>query len=108
MPTLGETDAQVAPEVAVKDIGAPFVVSVTICAADGSGGAVKLNVAGFKVSVDGGDVTSSVTATTTGAATPVTVMVMDEEYVPTARLFGFTVTLSDAGKFPLFRLSCSQ
>lgn len=79
MPTLGETVAQVAPEVAVNEIGAPFVVSVTVCAADGSGGAVKFNVDGFSVSVDGGEVTSNVTSTMTGDATPVTVTVMEEE-----------------------------
>lgn len=108
IPTVGETVAHVAPEVAVNEIGAPFVVSVTVCAADGSGGAVKLNVDGLSVSVDGGEVTSRVTATITGASTPVTVIVIEEEYVPTASPVGFTLTLILAGKFPLVRLVASQ
>lgn len=55
-----------------------MVVSVTVCAVEGLGGAVKVRVAGFKLNVEGAAVTFSVTTATTGAAIPLTVIDTDE------------------------------
>lgn len=108
MPTLGETVNHVAPGVAVNEIGAPFVDSVTVWDGAGFGGAVKVRVAGFSDKVEGAAVTFKVTGTTTGAAAPVTVIVIEDTYCATGRLLGFTVTLSDAGRLPPFRFTFSQ
>jgi hypothetical protein len=70
--------SQVAPDVAVKEIGAPFVVIVMVCDAGGLGGVVKFNVVVLNISVDGAGVTTSVTGMVTGA-TPVTVRVTVDE-----------------------------
>ena len=78
IPTVGETVIQVAPDVAVKEIGEPLVDNVTVCVADGSGGAANARVAGVKVKVEGGAVTFRFTVTTTGDATPVTVIVTED------------------------------
>jgi predicted aspartyl protease len=75
MPTAGETLSQVAPEVAVNEMGEPLVDIVTVCATDGLGGAVNIRVDELKVKVEGGEVTWSVTVTTAGDPTPETVMV---------------------------------
>ena len=85
-----------------------MVDNVTVCAADGLGGAVKTKLVGLRVKVEGGEVTSSPTVTTAGDATPATVMVTADEYVPTGRLVGFTSTLMEAGKVPLSKLTVSQ
>jgi len=108
IPTVGETISHVAPAVAENEIGAPFVDRVTVWAADGLGGAVNVSVAGFNDSVEGASVTFNVTATTEGAAAPVTVIVMADTYCPTGRLFGFTLTLSVAGSVPLSRFTFNQ
>ena len=108
MPTFGEIVNHVAPAVAVKEMGDPLVDSVMVCAADGLGGAANVSVAGFNVSVEGPAVTFNVTAITTGAVAPVTVTVTDEVYCATGRLVGFTLTISDAGRLPLFKLTFSQ
>lgn len=108
MPTVGDTVIQVAPEVAENEIGELLVVNVTVCGADGSGGAMKLSVAGVKLKVEGAAVTFSVTGIASGAAAPTTVSVTDDTYVPTARLSGLTVTLRVAGKVPLSRLTDNQ
>ncbi len=108
MPTVGETVSQGAPEVAVKEIGELSVDNVTVCGAEGSGGAVKLSVAGFKDNVEGAEVTFNVTITTAGELTPMTVMVTDDIYTPTARLSGLTLTAMVAGNTPLSVFTVSQ
>jgi hypothetical protein len=108
IPTAGETLSQVAPAVALNEIGAPLVVNVTICATDGLGGAMKLSVLGVTAKVDGAAVTVSVTVTTAGEATPTTVIVTAELYVPTGSPVGFTSTPMDAGKLPLSIFTVSQ
>ena len=78
IPTVGDTVIHADPAVAENEMGELSVVKVTVCATDGSGGAVKIRVPGFKVKVEGGDVTLRVTVTTAGEATPATVMVTEE------------------------------
>src|SRR5579862_2934259 len=78
MPTAGVTVIQVAPDAAVNEMGELSVASVTVWAAAGLGGVAKVSVAGVKLKVEGGVVMFSVTAITSGAATPVTVTVTDE------------------------------
>jgi hypothetical protein len=78
MPTAGETDSQAAPAVAVNAMGDPLVDSITVCAMDGLGGALKIRLFVLKLKVDGGEVTSRLTVTTAGDATPETVMVTDD------------------------------
>jgi hypothetical protein len=89
-------------------MGESLVDSVTVCATDGLGGAVKIKLLALRVKVDGGEVISSPTVTTAGEATPATVIVTADVYVPTARLVGFTSTLMEAGKVPLSKLTMSQ
>jgi hypothetical protein len=45
---------------------------------DGLGGALKIRLFVLKLKVDGGEVTSRLTVTTAGDATPETVMVTDD------------------------------
>ena len=47
-------------------MGEPLVDSVTVCANEGLGGAVKCRLEGLNIKVEGGEVTSSDTVTTTG------------------------------------------
>ena len=108
MPTAGETDSQVAPAVAVKEIGESLVDMVTVCATDGLGGAVKIKLDGLNINVDGGEVTSKFTVTTAGEAIPATAMVTADVYVPTARLVGFTSTPMEAGSVPLSMFTVNQ
>jgi hypothetical protein len=89
-------------------MGAPSVDSVTVWAADGLGGTLKVRVAGFNDKVEGGEVTFSVTGITDGAAAPVTVIVIEEVYCPTGMLVGLTLTLRLAGRLPLSMLTVSQ
>jgi hypothetical protein len=78
MPTAGETDSQAAPAVAVNAMGDPLVDSITVCAMDGVGGALKIRLFVLKLKVDGGEVISKLTVTTAGDATPETVIVTDD------------------------------
>jgi hypothetical protein len=69
--------SQADADVAVKEIGAPLVDSLTVWAAGGFGGEVKFSVVALNVSVESAGVTTSVTGIVTDV-TPATVSVTDE------------------------------
>ncbi len=58
--------------------------------------------------MEGGSVTFRVTGMLSGLATPLTVTLTDERYIPTGRLVGFTRTLKLPGSVPLLGLTVSQ
>jgi len=107
-PTVGVTCSQAAPEAAENEMGVPFVDSVTVCAAGGIGGAVKLSVVELKVTVDGGEVTANVTGMFRGFVMPVTVTVTVALYVPTARLVGLARKLRVPGSLPVSGLTVNH
>ena len=76
-PTAGATVSHFAPAVAVNEIGAPLVVSVTVCAEVVEGATVSVMMEELSASVGKGGATTSVTGIeTTGS--PLTVMVTVE------------------------------
>src|SRR5215472_7956570 len=99
-PTAGETVIHFAPDVAVKEIGVPLVVSETVCETGGEGGTEKARVLALRPSAGAGGETTNVTGMVTGF-NPVTVTVTLELYVEAGRLVGFTRTFKLAGSAPL-------
>ena len=87
------------PDVAVYEIGAPFVDSVMVWLSVALG-YVKASAAGLTDSDEGAAVTFRFTVMLTGFATPATVTTMVALYAPTCMVVGFTRTLRLAGRFP--------
>ena len=107
-PTVGLTDSQGLPAVAVNEIGVPEVVRRTLWAMGGNGGAANAKAVELNVKVDAGAVTFRLTGTVSGVVTPATVSVTVAGYRPTARLVGFARKLKVAGSLPLSGLTTSQ
>src|ERR1019366_5354016 len=76
-PTVGDTVIHFAPEVAVNEMGAPSVESITVCTELEAGVILSVSVEALRPRSGNGGDTTSVTGIMTGAR-PVTVMVTVE------------------------------
>src|ERR1039457_2130421 len=97
------------PAAAVNAIGAPVLVTVSVCGA-GAGpptGTAKKSWLGAMVSC-GGAVMVSVTATAAELVAPEATTLIVPPYVPAGRPAGFAVTSTLPGVVPRWGLNCSQ